>query len=320
MAAFPLRALALGLLGIAVCACDDTSPPTPAPAASTRASAGAASTCATDAARLAKWSREAVAEGSGPPRPVADLKVDLVESAAGEQWPWFGTALYIDEKRLQLDFGEPVEAGNRDGMRRLGEELSRAVRSALAAGMSARVDLFVDRDAPWSSVSGALLAASRAGFRTVGFAFARKSRLEPPEASDVAGQLAAAAKEVDAGTASVALQVFASCPGARQALTALTDESVSQKERASGFAARVPPAYEACGCKPKLADAQAVLWQWLGRAYGPPVAAVETRIAAPADQKASRVSAAPDASWKSVHAELLAKAKEGGPLAFGLKQ
>lgn len=319
-----LHWLLAGSMAIAATGCDEKKPAPPSIAPSATASSPVAS-CADRSKRLGEWLEAAKNEGMGPPPPYEQMQMKLVESSDGDPWAWFGAALLVNKDALQLDFekiGPPSEDSSRE---KLSASLKQRAQSALAAGISMGLDLYIHPDTPWSSVTALFDAVAASGFRTVGIVFAAPTKLQSPK-SDLLAALRDADQKgseqdlpIDEPVPDPADKALSACRPAISLLREIGKREMTAKDKVELFAQRAPGAWQSCLCRVDEDVIKTLHWHWLARSYGPPTRSFKLLVAAGGDKEATTIAAGTQDPWSKVSGEIVRASKDGKRVAFTAK-
>jgi hypothetical protein len=198
------------------------------------------------AARLSDWLEAARAEGRGIE---ARGGFELLQTARPSRRFEPSPQLWISTAAIELD---RVAAGDVDGaLAALGARLSGEAKKP--GGLL----VFADGNTPWHTIARVGAAAVAAKLTPLELVVRGRTAIEPPAAA-------------------VPDAPFANCPAA--AALAGVGPPVDDA-RVDRYVAGVGAAIESCGCG-DVEIAKAVLWRWLGRDRGEPIASVTVELSA----------------------------------------
>ncbi len=311
------------LLALAAAGCKEDAPAKPSGAASASASATTVASCAEQSKVLGAWMKAANSEGMGPPAPFRKRKIDLVARSDGDPWAWFGAALLVDADAVQLDFDALGPPGKDETKGKLEAQLKQRAKTALAAGISMGIDVYLDDDTSWEAVVSALSPVIATGFRTAGFVFQGPSKVEPPKSPLLAKLMEAdearrkAADPLGAPEpASPAIEALSSCRAVVSIVKSIGKRELTPKEKNGFWSKRAPGAWQSCRCRGSQETLEALQWHWLGRSYGPPTRSFKVLLSDADDAEATSVKAPKSAPWKEVADKVVQAAKSGKRVAL----
>lgn len=198
------------------------------------------------------------------------------------------------------------------------EALARATEVGLATAAAAGTPVFfaIGAAVPWRFVVALASGATRAGLTRVGFRFeatgAGRARRPPPSSidddiPDPGGRLVRTfAERFDDPFPPLAVEIFARCPQAREALRTAFDAD----DRPAAIVRLLPPAVGACGCRVEIPAVERLYWEAWGREHGQLQTTVEVALSA----DGSPVSAPPGAPWREAHTALVMAASADTPI------
>lgn len=315
----------LFLVALAAVGCKQESATKPSSSASATASAPSVASCGDKSKELGAWMTAANAEGMGPPAPFEQMRMKLVARGDGDPWAWHGASLLFDQKAVQLDFDRLGVPGEEASKKKLAEQLEARAKTALAAGISMGLDVYIHRDTPWETVVVLLDQAAASGFRTVGLVFEGPSKVKAPSSPLLAELVKADARRRDAdpfeeaAPAGPADKAFAKCRPAISLLQDIGKRELTPKEKTATFAKRAPGAWQSCRCRIDDDALMALQWHWLGRTYGPPTRSVKVLLSPADDQDAAKVAAPKSKPWSEVADKVVQAAKSGKRVSLAIE-
>ena len=188
------------------------------------------------------------------------------------------------------------------------------------------VVLLVGEAERWAHVTALVEALAKVGFLEVDFAFEVRSAAEPPASGPALARAIEIAsdshempwrRELAAGRE---LELAnPSCSQVARPLQEAASTTTNPLARRMELVERAADAVEACGCRVDMDAIQAFVWTRYGRHRGTTTATHELRIvsrdrAKDADEVVHELSAPATATWRDVHARVIAASSWPGPV------